>query len=263
MRDSANRCVEQLDAARRAAEQAAQIIRHYYDAPFDIETKSDRSPVTIADREAEESIRSILLGAFPSYGFYGEEFGEVEGDPDNVWLVDPLDGTKSFVRHYPFVSTQIALWREGRSEVGVSSAPLFNEVACAVRGGGAFLNDEAIRVSDVNAIEDATLSGGNLGTLAQSPAWAAYGELVSAVHRIRGYGDFYHYHLLAAGKIDVVVESDVNILDIAALQILVEEAGGVFTDLNGRPVTRETTSVLATNGHLHETVLEHLSAFSS
>lgn len=252
----------ELAAARRAAERAAQIIRHYYDAAFDIETKSDRSPVTIADREAEMAIREVLLQAFPDYGFYGEEFGEVAGDTDNVWLVDPLDGTKSFVRHYPFVSTQIALWRNGRSEVGVSSAPLFKELACAVRGGGAFINDEPMHVSAVANIRDATLSGGNLGSLARSAAWQAYGELVSEVHRIRGYGDFYHYHLLAAGKIDAVVESDVNILDIAALQVIVQEAGGRFTDLRGQPVTRETTSVLATNGHLHDEILARLGAFS-
>ena len=252
----------ELRAAKHAAERAAQIIQHYYNAAFDIETKSDRSPVTIADREAETAIREVLLQAFPDHGFYGEEFGEVQGDASNVWLVDPLDGTKSFVRRYPFVSTQIALWRDGRSDVGVSSAPLFDEIACAVRSGGAFLNDEPMQVSDVGSLRDATLSAGNLGTLARSAAWQAYGELVSEVHRIRGYGDFYHYHLLAAGKIDVVVESDVNILDIAALQVIVEEAGGRFTDLCGRAVTRETTSVLATNGHLHDQVLGRLKAFS-
>ncbi|MFK8017697.1 MAG: inositol monophosphatase [Gammaproteobacteria bacterium] len=252
----------ELAAALRAAARAATIIQRYYRQGIAVETKADRSPVTKADREAETVISEVLLEAFPNYGFSGEEFGDVAADADNVWLVDPLDGTKSFVRGYPFVSTQIALIREGEFELGVSSAPMFNEVAAAQRSRGAHLNAEPLRVSDVSRIEDATLSTGNIGSLAMSRAWSAFGALVNDVHRIRGYGDFYHYHLLAAGRIDAVVESDVNILDIAALKVVVEEAGGRFTELTGAPVTRDTTTVLATNGPLHDLLLERLSAFA-
>ncbi len=253
---------QELAAALTAAEQAATIIRRYYRQGIEVESKSDRSPVTRADREAEQAIKQVLLDAFPTHSFSGEEFGDVEGDQGNVWLVDPLDGTKSFVRGYPFVSTQIALLRDGELALGVSSAPLFDEVAAAQRGAGSTLNGDRLRVSDIATIEDATLSSGNIGTLAKSAAWPAFGDLVSRVHRIRGYGDFYHYHLLAAGRIDAVIESDVNILDIAALTVLVEEAGGRFTDLQGGPVTRETTTVLATNGRLHAPLLELMSGFS-
>ena len=115
-------------------------------------------------------------------------------------------------------------------------------------------------VSDVGGIERAAVSTGNLRTLASGPDWTAWGRIVARVDRIRGYGDFYHYHLLAAGKIDAVVESDVNILDIAALAVIVEEAGGRFTDLAGAPVGLGTTSVLATNGRLHGPLLEALGA---
>jgi histidinol-phosphatase len=148
-------------------------------------------------------------------------------------------------------STQIALMREGRLVLGVSSAPLYGELACAERGAGAWLNGRALRVSEVATLEAAALSAGNLRTLASGPAWARYGQVVARVNRIRGYGDFLHYHLLAGGKIDAVIESDVNILDIAALVTIVEEAGGRFTALDGATVGLGTTTVLATNSHLH------------
>lgn len=251
-----------LKAATRAAQAAADIIRHYYGQDVAVDTKSDRSPVTVADREAEQTIRDILLGAFEHHGFVGEEFGAVDAQRDYVWLVDPLDGTKSFVRGYPFISTQIALMHRGTRVLGVSSAPMFDELAAAHADGPATLNGAVLSVSDIERVEDATLSIGNVGTLGASDAWPALGRLAGEVHRLRGYGDFYHYHLLAAGKIDAVVESDVNILDIAALTVIVERAGGRFTDLRGAPVTTDTTTVLATNGRLHDTLLPRLGAFS-
>jgi histidinol-phosphatase len=121
------------------------------------------------------------------------------------------------------------------------------------------LNDKPIKVSDIDSVEAGAISAGNLKTLASGERWARFGQLVARAHRIRGYGDFLHYHLLAAGKIDVVIESDVNILDIAALSVIVEAAGGKFTDLEGRALTLDTTSVLASNGKLHSTVLKALS----
>jgi histidinol-phosphatase len=155
------------------------------------------------------------------------------------------------VRECPFFSTQIALLRAGQLVLGVSSAPAYNEFAWAERGEGAWLGQQRIRVSGVTDIEAAIVSSGNLKTLAAGPRWARYGELVTRVNRIRGYGDFVHYHLLARGALDAVIESDVSILDIAALTVIVEEAGGLFTDLEGAPVGLATTSVLATNGLLH------------
>jgi histidinol-phosphatase len=142
--------------------------------------------------------------------------------------------------------------------VGVSSAPAYGELAWGEAGVGAWLDDRPIRVSEVDSIEGATLSTGNLKTLATGPRWGAFGRLVGRLNRIRGYGDFLHYHLLASGCIDAVVESDVNILDIAACAVIIEGAGGHFTDLDGRPLTLTTTSVLASNGRMHERVLEAL-----
>jgi histidinol-phosphatase len=155
-------------------------------------------------------------------------------------------------------STQIAVMHRGRLELGVSSAPVYGETAWAERGAGAFLGDARLAVSRIARLEEATLSTGNLRSLAGGPRWAAFGKLVARLDRIRGFGDFLHYHLLAAGRIDAVLESDVNILDIAALTVIVEEAGGRVTDIEGAPIGLGTRSILATNGALHEAVLEAL-----
>jgi histidinol-phosphatase len=243
-----------LSAALEAAQAAGEIIARLYRETLPVSYKADQSPVTRADVESERAIRSLLAERFPDHGFYGEETGRERADAEYVWLVDPIDGTKSFVRRYPMFSTQIALMHRGQLLVGVSSAPVYGDLAYAERDAGAWLNGERARVSNVDAIERCALSAGNLKTLATGPRWASYGRVVSRVDRIRGYGDFLHYHLLASGRIDAVIESDVNILDIAALVVIIEEAGGKFTDLDGRPVTVATTSVLAANAILHERV---------
>jgi histidinol-phosphatase len=155
-------------------------------------------------------------------------------------------------------STQIGLMHRGELILGVSSASEYGELAYAEKGQGAWLDGARIYVSTIDTFEQATLSTGNVRALACGPRWAALGALVSRLDRIRGYGDFLHYHLLAAGRIEAVIETDVNILDIAALVAIVEAAGGRFTDLEGRPVSLETTSVLATNGRLHEPILRAL-----
>jgi histidinol-phosphatase len=248
----------ELQAALDAAEAAAEIIRSLYQRNLAVHTKEDRTPVTEADVRAEEAIREILTKRFPSFGFYGEETGRHAMDAQSVWLVDPIDGTKSFVRECPFFSTQIALMREGRFVLGVSSAPAYGETAWAEHGAGAFMNGRPIHVSAVSDLGQAIVSTGNLKTLARSACWSHLGALIPRVYRIRGYGDFVHYHLLARGSLEVVIESDVGILDIAALTVIVREAGGTFTDLEGAEVGLETTSVLATNGALHEAVDETL-----
>ncbi|HTC52082.1 MAG TPA: inositol monophosphatase family protein [Steroidobacteraceae bacterium] len=242
----------ELQAAIDAAQAAAAIIRSLYQRNLAITTKADQSPVTEADVRAEEAIHEVLRARFPDYGFYGEETGQHNLGAESVWLVDPIDGTKSFVRECPFFSTQIALLRAGELVLGVSSAPAYEEFAWAERGQGAYLNGKIIRVSATTELAQTIVSTGNLKSLTRSPAgWRALGELIGGISRIRGYGDFVHYHLLARGALDVVIESDVNILDIAALTVIVREAGGTFTDLNGRDIGLATTSVLATNGQLH------------
>jgi histidinol-phosphatase len=251
----------ELETALEAAAAAAGISRAYYNGNFTVTTKADMTPVTQADVECEQVIRDIILGRFPDHGFYGEETGKTQADGRNLWLVDPIDGTKAFVRQYPFFSTQIALMRDGELVLGVSCGTMFDEIAYAEKGKGAWIGDRRLAVSEIDDPSRAAFSVGNLKSLAGSAGWARLAEFVAVSDRIRGYGDFYHYHLLAQGKIEAVVESDVNILDIAALAVIVTEAGGRFTDLNGRPPGLETRSVLAANSSLHARLLERLKGF--
>ena len=244
-----------LVVAREAADGAAAVIRNYYRSDVTVETKFDETPVTVADREAEAAIKSVLKREFPDHAFCGEELGR-EGSGDFLWLIDPIDGTKAFVRNYPMFSTQIALMHRGQLVLGVSSAPESGEIAWARIGGGAFLNDAPINVSDIDAFDArAAISIGNVKTLTSDARWNVLGDLIRRTGRIRGYGDFLHYHLLARGCIDLVIESDVNILDVAALAVIVREAGGTFTDLAGKELSLETRSVLAGTGPLHAKAL--------
>lgn len=244
-----------LETALEAATAATVPILEYFHGSFEVEIKSDQSPVTIADREAELTIRKVIQDAFPEHGIYGEEYGKSDRNSDYLWLIDPIDGTKSFVRRFGMFSTQVALMHKGEIIVGVSSAPAAGEMAWAWKGGGAWIDGKPVTVSQVSQMSEASISTGNLKTLVQSPRWQTLGEIILNSNRIRGYGDYYHYHRLAAGQLDAVIESDVNILDIAALSIIIHEAGGVFTDLEGHPPSLETTSVLAATPSLHPGLL--------
>jgi len=249
-----------LQAAREAAEAAAEILRHYWRRGVEIELKSDDTPVTVADREAELAIRAVLEEALPEAAIYGEEFGLDGPARELMWLVDPLDGTKSFVRRTPFFSTQIALMHRGELVLGVSSAPVYGETMWASAGGGSWFEGERVHVADTRELSKASLSTGNVKTLTGDARWGELGALIRDSNRIRGYGDFCHYHLLARGSLDLVLESDVNILDIAALAVIVREAGGVFTDLEGQPLSLDTRSVLAGTPAVHAAVLSRLQA---
>ncbi|HET9049554.1 MAG TPA: inositol monophosphatase family protein [Chiayiivirga sp.] len=239
-----------LIVARGAATKAAAIIEGYWNGDARMQLKPDATPVTQADIEAEQAIRAHLRAAYPDHAIVGEEHGR-DGSGDFLWLVDPLDGTKSFVRRNPVFSTQIALMHRGELVLGVSSASRFGQMAWARRGGGAFLDGVPLLVADTATIDQVVISTGNLKRLTRGPGWNALGQLLRDSNRGRGYGDFLHYHLLAQGSLDVVIESDVNILDVAALAVIVREAGGVFTDLSGAPLDLDTTSVLASVPALH------------
>jgi histidinol-phosphatase len=256
-----------LAVAQQAADAAEQGIHaRYASRDFSVDAKADATPVTEADREAELAIKDVLRSAFPGHAFLGEEHGR-EGESDFLWLIDPIDGTKAFVRGYPMFSTQIALMHCGELVLGVSAAREYGERAWAVRGGGAFLGSSSAdaRPIRVSAASDfgpmAAISTGNLKSMAADAArWGALGGLVRRVGRIRGYGDFLHYHLLARGAIDLVIESDLNILDIAALVVIVREAGGIFTTLDGGEVTLDIRDALAGTPVLHAEALRLFNA---
>lgn len=249
---------ERLAVARAAADAAAGVIKGFTDGGFKTEQKADGTPVTEADVAAERVIIEVIRAQFPNDAILGEETGR-HGDSDVLWLIDPIDGTKSFVRGYPFFSTQIGVQIEGQLVAGVSAAAHYDQIAWA-DGTGAFLNGDRLRCSTVSDISQASISIGNIASLARSPAWSNLGAILAAANRTRGYGDFLHYHMLAAGQIDAVIESDVNILDIAALKVVVEQAGALMTQLDGQPINLQSTTVLAAPAALHARLLVAINA---
>ena len=242
-----------LEAAVEAARAAGTIALKYFRGGFEVALKADDTPVTQADREAEQAIVEILRRAFPDYGVLGEEFGG-SGSKDMRWIIDPIDGTKNFVRGIPIWATLIALEERGEVTVGVIHNPVSGDLYTAVRGDGAFLNGERIRVSDVGRLDRAALLHAGLRTLRTAGCWEPFVRLVDATERQRGFGDYVGYGLVAEGKAEIYVEVDLKPWDLAPCRLLVEEAGGRFTDLDGRP-TIYTGSAVATNGRLHDAVL--------
>jgi histidinol-phosphatase len=238
-----------LDAARAAGETALK----YYRTGFDVTLKADATPVTQADRAAEEAIREILGRAFPGVGFLGEEFGAV-GDQRRRWIIDPIDGTKNFIRRVPVWATLIALEEDGTVTVGVIHNPVTGELLSARRGGGAWSSGERVQVSTIADLGQAALLHAGLGLLRTSGYWDGLVRLVDATERQRGFGDYLGYALVAEGKAEIYFETDVKAWDLAPCQIVVEEAGGRFTDFAGTP-TIHSGHAFATNGRLHEAAL--------
>jgi len=221
-----------------------------------VETKPDRSPVTDADRAVELAIKEILAAKRGDDGIVGEEFGN-SGSTSRKWIIDPIDGTANYMRGVPVWATLIALSVDGKAVVSVVSSPALGRRWWAAPGIAKTSDIDGsvrdLKVSAVASLENASLSYNNL------QLWDSYGYLDSLialsrkVWRTRAYGDFYSYMLLAEGSVDIVAEHDLKLYDIAALVPIVEQAGGRFTAIDG-PLTEETSSVLATNGKLHDTL---------
>ena len=245
-----------VTAALEAARAAGEIAMKYYRGSFEVTIKADQTPVTQADREAEQAIRGILARATPGAGFLGEEFGE-EGSTSYRWIIDPIDGTKNFVRHIPIWAVLIALEEEGQVTTGVVHNPVTGELFWARKGEGAWANGERLRVSTCAAMKDAMLLHSSLNLLKRIGYWDGFVRLVDATSRQRGFGDYYGYCLVAAGKGEIYAEADLKPWDAAPMKILIEEAGGRLTDFEGKPDIY-TGSVLATNGLLHDEALRLL-----
>jgi histidinol-phosphatase len=243
-------------AAVEAARAAGAIALGYYRGGFEVTIKPDQTPVTQADREAERAVKAILTRAFPDHGFLGEEFG-AEGSRDARWIIDPIDGTKNFVRGIPVWAVLIALEEAGEITTGVVFNPVTDELFTARRGQGAFLNSKRIAVSPCRRMSDATLLHAGLGLLRAGAVWDGFVRLVDATGRQRGFGDYYGYGLVAAGNAELYVEVDLKPWDIAAVKIVVEEAGGRLTDFAGRSDIYDGR-VLASNRWLHEEALRLL-----
>ncbi|RKU15401.1 inositol-phosphate phosphatase [Candidatus Poribacteria bacterium] len=250
-----------LTVALEAAKNAEEIITAYYTGDtMKVEMKADETPVTLADRGAEKIIRETIKQAFPDHGFLGEEYGIEEGDSPYTWIMDPIDATKNYIRKIPIFGTQIALMKGEALVLGVSNAPLLNELLYAEAGNGAFWNGEPITVSSVPQPEDAMVCHGGLKWFVEKGTFPGIYDFINDAARTRGFGDFYMYHLLASGRADAVVEAAISIWDIAAITVIVREAGGKVTDIQGQAITTDTNSLVATNGALHDSVLNYFNS---
>jgi len=240
-----------VDAARAGG---ACTLRHF-NVGTAVEWKADHTPVTAADRESEAAIRKVIGRAFPDHAILGEEEGESAGTAPYRWIVDPLDGTRTFVRGVPLYGTLIGVEREGDPVVGVVYLPALDELVAAAHGEGCTWNGRPCRVSAVSRMTDALVA-----TTDERVARArsgAYDRLVADVALTRTWADCYAYVLVATGRAEVAVDPMMNVWDCAALLPIVEEAGGRFTDWKGRRTIRGNEAV-ATNGVLHAAVLDVL-----
>lgn len=237
-----------LDLALRLADAADAIaLAHFRTPGLVVETKPDRTPVTTADRAVEQELRTILAVERRRDAILGEEEGEAGGTGPRRWIVDPIDGTRNYLRGVPVWATLIALEDRGKVVLGVVSAPALHRRWWAERGGGAHANGDVVRVSRVARPEDAVLTFAleqSLPSLA-ARAWHA-----------RGYGDFWSHMLVAEGAVDGAIDAiGVSVWDLAAVQVIVEEAGGTFTDFAGEHRV-DGGSAISSNGLLHAELLE-------
>ena len=259
---------EDLDLAHAIADQVDPVTRaHFERQDFEVQTKPDLTPVTDADRQAERMIRESLSRARGRDRILGEEFGEElgqTGGSPRQWVVDPIDGTKNFVRGVPVWATLIGLVEDGEVVVGLVSAPALGRRWWATAGGGAWTgrslsSARRLRVSGVAGLEDASLSYASLSGWARRKRLGAMLSLMRDCWRTRAYGDFWSYMLVAEGAVDLAAEPELELYDMAALVPVVTEAGGRFTSLDGKPGPFGGNAV-ATNSLLHDVALHHLSA---
>jgi histidinol-phosphatase len=248
---------DDLALAQRLADAADEItLARFRAQDLRVAAKPDLSPVSDADFAVEDLVRRLLADARPADAVLGEEHGAT-GEGPRQWVLDPIDGTKNFVRGVPVWATLIALLVDGRVEVGVASAPALGRRWWASRGAGAFADGQPIRVSSVAALSDAHLSYSSL------TGWEDRGRLDGVLQlsrdcwRTRAFGDFWSHMLVAEGAVDASFEPEVSLWDLAALQVIVEEAGGRFTSLDGE-AKPDGGSVVCSNGLLHDEVLAGL-----
>ena len=244
------------ELARLAGDEANRFFRH----DIAVEIKGDGSPVTAADRAAETVARDWIRSRFPEDGILGEEFGLEKPDAARRWVLDPIDGTKSFIHGVPLWGTLVAIVEGERVLAGAVYAPPTQELVAAAIGEGAWFNGERTYVSQTGSLSAATLLTSDDRFPGRPTRRARWNALADTSRIVRTWGDCYGYLLLATGRADIMVDDLMNPWDAAAVQVVIEEAGGRFTDLAGGAVGLETTTVLASNGPLHAPLLSALAA---
>jgi histidinol-phosphatase len=245
------------EVARRAVEAASTASMAHFRSGVRVERKPDRSPVTLADKQSEAAILEVIRAAYPSHSILAEESGAHAGDPDFRWIVDPLDGTRGFTRGGEFWGPLVGLESQGKILAGAMALPALKRTYWAAEGLGAFRDGTRLKVSGVAELANATLSLGQLPGLLSPPWQRGLLRLISEVDTARAYGDLAACAMLLEGQADAWMECGVQPWDLAPLRILVEEAGGRFTDRSGK-ATVHSGEAVATNGFLHDRVLERL-----
>ena len=251
-----------LEVAIAACDEADEIARRHFRRDLQITTKPDRTFVTQADTAIEARIRERLAAAFPDHGLVGEEYGTEVGDASVRWYIDPIDGTHNYIRGVPLFGTLLAVERDRELQAAVISAPALDERWWAHRGGGAWARNRGeaprrITVSGVTALADAQVLYGSRRDIVDSGTMPGFDALLHEVWRERGFGDFWGYALVAEGAAEAMIEVGLSSWDAAAPTVLIQEAGGSATDLQGRRRI-DSGTFLASNGRLHETVRERL-----
>lgn len=250
---------DRLELAGRMAREAGDITLGYFQREnLKIEWKHDASPVTIADREAEQALRRHIRAAFPDDGILGEELGEHPGSSGYRWILDPIDGTQSFIHGVPLYGTLIGVEHEMRSVLGVISVPALKECVWGAMGMGATYardgHQRPARVSTCERLADGLLLTSDFAGYHKTGREHALTELARTARRARTWGDCYGYLLVATGRAEAMIDPIMNVWDTAALQPILEEAGGTFTDWQGRPTIHGGEAV-ATNGHVRDDIL--------
>ncbi len=244
----------------RLADSAATCTSSYFRKPLEIFTKTDSSPVTRADRETEKILRDIIHKTYPTHGVLGEEHENHKMDSKDVWVIDPIDGTKSFIAGHPLYGTLIAYLQNNRVRIGAISMPAMDEFWIAAEGAGCYMNGEPCSVSDCRQLEDAILI-----TTAPDLFSGQYGERFTRLGektRVRRYGgDCYMYAMVASGWADIVVEAGLQNYDFMAIIPVIEEAGGIVTDWTGKTLNLNSDGkvIAAATPELHKQALEFLS----
>lgn len=246
---------EILEFALDTAWQAGRITLGYFQTELATERKADNSAVTIADRQAEQRIRQLIQQHWPDHGIIGEEYGNLNADAEYTWTVDPIDGTRSFISGVPLYSTLLALLDGERPLVGVAHFPALNETIYAVRGEGCYWNGRRARVSSIDKLEDAMLLTSGLDYFQNQVKADAWRRMMDVTHAQRTWGDAYGYILVATGRAEIMVDPGMHLWDTGPLQVILEEAGGTFTDWRGNATIHAGESI-GTNGALFEQVMD-------
>jgi histidinol-phosphatase len=241
-----------IEFALDAAWRAGRITLGYFQTGVTVERKADSTPLTIADREAEKSLRELAARYWPDHGIVGEEFGATPASSPYTWVFDPIDGTKSFVAGVPLYANLVALLEDDRPVLGVIHLPALGETVWAARGRGCHWNGRRVHVSDVDRLENALLLTSGLDLFgAKKPAWD---RLVAATYVQRTWGDAYGYALVATGRAEIMIDPVMELWDAAPMQVILEEAGGHLTDWHGQATVHHRETV-ASNAMLHGAVM--------